>query len=410
MQRRRGAVSLIRGFVLLVALVVLGVFTFRASEWFQQWIPYIQRRIPRIIATTETKPLFLAFLVVVAGGGLLYLLGRLSWFFRENAQTIFQSLTTFAAVAALYFTAQTVLVSREEQVTERFTKAIEQLGKREDEDLVLRLGGIHALERIAKDSKTDHWPVMQVLTAYARKYAFRKELKNPWQCQYEPKEKWVCHGEAKEEEARDIIAPLAHIHPDRQAILSVIAHRTKAYDNHDGERLNLSRTDLRGSTLPKFDLQKLDLRFTDLRCGNLIGAQLQEAALRCADLRDSNMQGGVLHGANLEEANLHGAYLRGIDLRRARYNHKTIWPSGFDYQKSGAIGPDADLERVDLRGVDLWGAELHGANLQGANLQGVRNLTVEQLATVKTLYQATLDPPLREAIQQQYPLLLEKPP
>jgi hypothetical protein len=32
-----------------------------------------------------------------------------------------------------------------------------------------RLGGIYALERIAKDSEADHWPIMEILTAYVRK-------------------------------------------------------------------------------------------------------------------------------------------------------------------------------------------------------------------------------------------------
>jgi hypothetical protein len=55
------------------------------------------------------------------------------------------------------------------------------------------------------------------------------------------------------------------------------------------------------------------------------------------------------------------------------------------------------------------GGQLGGAFLHGAQLEGARNLTVEQLSTVKTLYQAYLDPPLLEQIQQQYPQLLEKP-
>src|SRR5688572_29554652 len=49
-----------------------------------------------------------------------------------------------------YFTWRTVRVSEEGQVTERFTKAIEQLG--DDENLAKRLGGIYALERISRDS------------------------------------------------------------------------------------------------------------------------------------------------------------------------------------------------------------------------------------------------------------------
>jgi hypothetical protein len=49
------------------------------------------------------------------------------------------------------------------------------------------------------------------------------------------------------------------------------------------------------------------------------------------------------------------------------------------------------------------------ANLAGANLTGTRYLTIEQLSTVKTLYKAILDAPLREQIEQRYPHLLEEP-
>jgi hypothetical protein len=33
---------------------------------------------------------------------------------------------------------------------------------------MVRLGGIYALERIARDSESDHWAVMEVLTAFVR--------------------------------------------------------------------------------------------------------------------------------------------------------------------------------------------------------------------------------------------------
>lgn len=33
------------------------------------------------------------------------------------------------------------------------------------------LSGIYALERIAQDSKKDHWPIMEILTAYVRENA-----------------------------------------------------------------------------------------------------------------------------------------------------------------------------------------------------------------------------------------------
>jgi hypothetical protein len=57
---------------------------------------------------------------------------------------------------------RTVEVTQEQQITERFTRAIDQLG---NDKLSVKLGGIYALERIAKDSPKDHWQVMEVLTA-----------------------------------------------------------------------------------------------------------------------------------------------------------------------------------------------------------------------------------------------------
>jgi hypothetical protein len=63
-------------------------------------------------------------------------------------------------------------VSQEGQITERFTRAIDQLGatdKSGNSNLEIRLGGIYALERIANESEKDYWPIMEILTAYVRK-------------------------------------------------------------------------------------------------------------------------------------------------------------------------------------------------------------------------------------------------
>jgi len=53
------------------------------------------------------------------------------------------------AAGALLFTARNFALSREGQVADRYTKAIEQLGS---DKLDVRIGGIYALERIARDS------------------------------------------------------------------------------------------------------------------------------------------------------------------------------------------------------------------------------------------------------------------
>jgi hypothetical protein len=54
------------------------------------------------------------------------------------------------------------------QVTDRYTKAIEQLGS---DKLDVRIGGIFALERVARDSARDHPTVLEVLTAFIREHS-----------------------------------------------------------------------------------------------------------------------------------------------------------------------------------------------------------------------------------------------
>jgi hypothetical protein len=59
-------------------------------------------------------------------------------------------------------------VAQQGQVTERFTRAIDQLG---NTNLDVRLGDIYALERIANDSPQDRATVAEVLTAFVRGHA-----------------------------------------------------------------------------------------------------------------------------------------------------------------------------------------------------------------------------------------------
>ena len=60
-------------------------------------------------------------------------------------------------------------LSRNGQLTERFTRAIDQLGTQDQLEVVL--GGIYALERIARDSPDDRATIAEILTAYIRTHA-----------------------------------------------------------------------------------------------------------------------------------------------------------------------------------------------------------------------------------------------
>jgi hypothetical protein len=54
------------------------------------------------------------------------------------------------------------------------SRAIDQLGKVDDKGnklFEIRIGGIYALQRIARESEEDYWPIMEILTAYVREHA-----------------------------------------------------------------------------------------------------------------------------------------------------------------------------------------------------------------------------------------------
>jgi len=89
--------------------------------------------------------------------------------------TLLQALAGGALLLGAYFTWRQVQTGRQQvhlaeqgQITERFTRAIDQLGS---DHLDVRLGGIYALERIARDSPGDRPTIGEVLTAYLRGHA-----------------------------------------------------------------------------------------------------------------------------------------------------------------------------------------------------------------------------------------------
>jgi hypothetical protein len=86
----------------------------------------------------------------------------------EVRSTLLQGLGGAAFLVGVYFTYRQLQTAREGQITERYTRAIDQLGHSE---LDVRLGGIYALERIARDSSTDRATIGEVLTAFVRSHA-----------------------------------------------------------------------------------------------------------------------------------------------------------------------------------------------------------------------------------------------
>jgi hypothetical protein len=128
----------------------------------------------------------------------------------------------------------TLEVTRQGQITDRFTKAIGQLG---DDKLDVRLGGIYALERIARESAEDHGPIMEVLTAYLRAHS-----------RWEP-------PRTDGREPADGLPPMSDVdarprlRADLQAIATVLGRRPEERRWREQSPLDLGEVDLRGADL-----------------------------------------------------------------------------------------------------------------------------------------------------------------
>lgn len=146
---------------------------------------------------------------------------------------------------------------------------------------------------------------------------------------------------------------------DIQAVLNVIGRRKGFFLYGEPKNLQLQLTNLRKAHLECIHLEEVNFHASDLQ-----GAYLQEARLVHADLR---------------------AHLEYADLR------------------------EAHLEYADIKEANLQGAKLKGTNLEGADLRGAKNITIDQLSKVKTLYNAKLDPELEKPLREKYPALFEKP-
>jgi hypothetical protein len=57
----------------------------------------------------------------------------------------------------------------------------------------------------------------------------------------------------------------------------------------------------------------------------------------------------------------------------------------------------------------VFNANLQGTNIKAVNLQAAKNLEVQQLSKVKTVYQVKLDLNIEKEVKENYPHLLEKP-
>lgn len=270
----------------------------------------------------------------------------------DTRKTLAQIIGGAVFLFGLIFTYNSFVLNREGQITDRFTKAVEQLG---DEDIAVRLGGLYALERIAKDSPKDQWTIMEIVSAYVRERS--------------PKTKGAIIAEKTVQKERDELTKTKsdsdQIKIDIQAALTIIGRRIIEQDP-PGRHIDLKDAKLSGADLRRADLSGAILLEADLSGANLRGANLNKAYLLEANLSRAYLSGADLSGADLIVAKLIGADLRGAKL------------IGADLRGANLRG--TDLSGTDLSGTDLSGANLSGVDLSGAILLNSQNLLYEQIS------------------------------
>lgn len=247
------------------------------------------------------------------------------------------------AVAGAIYTAKTFRLSRQGQITDRLTRAVDQL----DSDAVdIRLGGILALERLGHESRQERVQIMEILAGFVRERSpgFERPLPSgPQQ------------------------APISGA--DIQAAMRAIGRRDKREAQTTVHALDLSGVDLRGARLVGGNFSGIIFDDAHLEGADLSGANLVDSVAQRANFDGADLTGATLTDALLARACMRGAELRFAVLDRAKLRDADLRGANLFGAKLGKT----DLWKANLSGASLWNADLATADLTDAVLEDAQH-------------------------------------
>ena len=141
----------------------------------------------------------------------------------------------------------------------------------------------------------------------------------------------------------------------------------------------------------------------------LNNVHFDNSKLLMMNLNNNDFSNSVFNGATISGSSFISSILKSVDFRNSTIK---------EYFEEMSHGPDihsitkfsnANLEKANMSGLDFKGVDFSGSSLIEANLQHSINLIKDQLLKAKTLYNAEIDPDLKELINQECPSLFEKP-
>jgi uncharacterized protein YjbI with pentapeptide repeats len=349
----------------------------------------------------------------------------------DTVQAASAALTAIAAIfGAVFLTWRTVVahwqarasqeqatIQRETLYTTLFTKAVEQLGttrevsvkvaSHQDQashstitttepNIEVRLGAIYALEQIAHDSLRDHWPIMEVLSAYVRENSPRSsnhlELPtNAIRHSFDSEEAIRTVDALIEKEKNELRSPRVDI----QAAITVIGRRPES--RRDWEKKHERNIDLRNSDLRGIDFSRLwfdnatfegaNLEFAEFISSHFSGAQFNGCNLTGSNIWESDLSSTHFNNAlgkamKCVRCDLTDSHITFSDFTLSTWNYSKMhgiycWQANFGHaslyhiDSARSIFADCKFNNASLSQAEFYGVDFKQSHFDHAELDNV---------------------------------------
>ena len=319
----------------------------------------LQKMEPAIDDLTKRHELILKTRAVYAqiAGGLLLLLTLLAGLYRiEVAQ-------------------RRNAIAQKDQVTDRFLRASEQLGNHND---FVRLAGVYAFGRIAKDDPDELATVQRILWAFVRGRA-DKESSLVTDSDETPN---IVTGDVQA--AMDVLFRLGDLSPakglDVSGLILPKLNLTGArlheitfenclltgakFAGMTGKQVSFFNAQLTGADFRNSKIEAPDFRLSNLSNSSFLnahitrgrfgktklpGSDLTKSTFRQCDFEQATLTKAKLVEANLQNSNFLQAVLTEANFRRADLQNATLIRADIE----GAVFTEAELSDCDLEDTDL---------------------------------------------------------
>jgi hypothetical protein len=282
-----------------------------------------------------------------------------------------------AALWAVFVAVQQIFISRENHFTALFSSSIEQLGTRPVPDSVaqapqlrnfsfdIRIAGIYGLERVARDSSRDHWPIMEILCRYVRQNHCAKKVE-----QIVDSANLIAQLKSLPEPPFDLEAAMMAIgrrswrkvvleRELRNRLQREVRERRSAVSKLQSEEDESAFNEIDESFCLNFDgsnLCKLKLWNCDFSHGLFRNCDMRGIVFWVCDLSDAKFSDSALSGAIFYDCCLDRASFQNNDLSHAQLSRVTLRDTRFyvGVNVSSTSIFNTNLDQVDKEHRPKW--------------------------------------------------------